>query len=176
MAKLDPWQTAAVVGPALGGLIYGFTSPRVACIADAIMMAVAVPRFSSVTYGLARRPRDPSQSVTACAPVCDSRSVNRSSCRRSRSICFRCCMAGSRRCFPHSPIRSYRSVRRDSAFLRGAPAASAVVASVYLARRPEFKRAGQTLLYAVATFALCIVGVGVSRGFMLSVARLRLDA
>ena len=53
--------------------------------------------------------------------------------------------------------------------LRAAPAAGAVVASVYLAHRPPFKRAGRTLLYAVATFALCIIGFGLSRSFMLSV-------
>ena len=49
--------------------------------------------------------------------------------------------------------------------LRAAPAAGAVVASVYLAHRPPFKRAGRTLLYAVAVFALCIVGFGLSRSF-----------
>src|SRR5947209_334692 len=48
--RSSTWQTAAVVGPALGGLIYGFTSPRVAYIADAIMMAVALGAFSTITY------------------------------------------------------------------------------------------------------------------------------
>jgi hypothetical protein len=52
--------------------------------------------------------------------------------------------------------------------LRAAPAAGAVVASVYLAHRPPFKRSGRTLLYAVATFALCIIGFGVSKSFLLS--------
>ena len=47
--------------------------------------------------------------------------------------------------------------------LRAAPAAGAVVASVYLAHRPPFKRAGRTMLYAVAMFALCIIGFGLSR-------------
>jgi hypothetical protein len=56
--------------------------------------------------------------------------------------------------------------------LRAAPAAGAVVASVYLAHRPPFKRAGRTLLYAVGTFALCIIGFGLSRSFMLSAALL----
>src|SRR5437016_6522457 len=48
--RSSTWQSAAVVGPALGGLIYGFASPRVAYIADAIMMAIAVLTFSSITY------------------------------------------------------------------------------------------------------------------------------
>ena len=52
--------------------------------------------------------------------------------------------------------------------LRAAPAAGAVLASVYLAHRPPFKRAGRTLLYAVAAFALCIVAFGVSKSFAVS--------
>jgi hypothetical protein len=53
--------------------------------------------------------------------------------------------------------------------LRAAPAAGAVIASVYLAHRPPFKRAGRTLLNAVAVFAICIVGFGLSRSVLLSV-------
>src|SRR6185312_4284556 len=56
--------------------------------------------------------------------------------------------------------------------LRAAPA---VVASVYLAHKPPFKRAGPTLLYAVATFALCIIGFGLSRNFALSLVLLAIS-
>jgi hypothetical protein len=59
--------------------------------------------------------------------------------------------------------------------LRAAPAAGAVMASVYLAHRPPFKRAGKTLLYGVATFALCIIGFGLSRSFLLSTVLLAIS-
>jgi hypothetical protein len=59
--------------------------------------------------------------------------------------------------------------------LRAAPAAGAVVASVYLAHRPPFRRAGRTLIYSVAAFALCIVGFGVSRSVVLSVVLLAIS-
>src|SRR5689334_384965 len=48
--RSSTWQTAAVVSPALGGLIYGFSSPRVAYVADAIMMVMALAAFSSIDY------------------------------------------------------------------------------------------------------------------------------
>jgi hypothetical protein len=54
--------------------------------------------------------------------------------------------------------------------LRAAPAAGAVLMSVYLAHRRPLKQAGRTLLCAVATFAVCIITFGLSRSFMLSVA------
>jgi hypothetical protein len=59
--------------------------------------------------------------------------------------------------------------------LRAAPAAGAVVASFYLAHRPPFKKAGRSLLYAVAGFALCIIGFGLSRSLLLSIALLAIS-
>ncbi len=44
--------------------------------------------------------------------------------------------------------------------------------SVYQAHRPPLVSAGRTLLLAVATFALCIIGFGFSRSFALSIALL----
>src|SRR5439155_11709342 len=48
--RSSTWQFAAVVGPALGGLIYGFASPRVAYVADALMMATALVAFWLIDY------------------------------------------------------------------------------------------------------------------------------
>ena len=60
--------------------------------------------------------------------------------------------------------------------LRAAPAAGAVVASVYLAHRPPFKRAGRTLLYAVGDRSRCASsGFGVSRSFGVSLVLLAIS-
>ena len=40
--------------------------------------------------------------------------------------------------------------------------------SVYVAHRPPMQRAGRTMLYAVAVFALSIIGFGLSKSFILS--------
>src|SRR5262249_32129407 len=56
--------------------------------------------------------------------------------------------------------------------LRAAPAAGAVVALLYRGHRPPLKRAGMTLLCAVAAFALCIIGFGFSRSVILSIVLL----
>jgi sugar phosphate permease len=40
--------------------------------------------------------------------------------------------------------------------------------ALVLAHRPPFRRAGPTLLFAVAGFAVCIIGFGLSRSFALS--------
>jgi MFS family permease len=56
--------------------------------------------------------------------------------------------------------------------LRGAPAAGAVIVGLWLARRPIQRHAGRYLLIAVAGFGLCIVGFGLSEVLWLSVALL----
>jgi len=59
--------------------------------------------------------------------------------------------------------------------LRAAPAAGASLMSLFLAHRPPFERAGRTLLLGVGTFALCIIGFGLSRNFYLSLALLAIS-
>jgi len=52
--------------------------------------------------------------------------------------------------------------------LRGAPALGAVAVGIWLARHPIQRNAGRILLCAVAGFGLCIIGFGLSTLFWLS--------
>ncbi|MFZ2753533.1 MAG: MFS transporter [Lysobacteraceae bacterium] len=54
--------------------------------------------------------------------------------------------------------------------LRSAPAAGAVIVGLWLARRPIERHAGRYMLCAVAGFGLCIIGFGLSKTLWLSVA------
>ena len=56
--------------------------------------------------------------------------------------------------------------------LRAAPAIGAVTMSVLMAHLPPLRHAGRTLLYSVALFGLCMIGFGLSRNFLLSIALL----
>ena len=167
--RSSTWQTAAVVGPALGGLIYGFTSPRVAYVADAIMMAIAVLTFAVITYTAHEAARE-SESISESLQS-GLRFVFRESVLLSALTLdlFSVLLGGAEALLPVFADQILRVGPQGLGILRAAPAAGAVIASVYLAHRPPFKRAGRTLLYAVATFALCIVAFGVSRSFFLSV-------
>lgn len=59
--------------------------------------------------------------------------------------------------------------------LRAAPAAGAVLMSLWLARHPPQRHAGPLLFGAVAGFGLCIVGFSLSQWFWLSAAMLLLS-
>ena len=56
--------------------------------------------------------------------------------------------------------------------LRAAPAVGAVLMSLVLAHLPPFRRAGRALLVSVAIFGVTMVGFGLSRNFLLSIALL----
>jgi hypothetical protein len=56
--------------------------------------------------------------------------------------------------------------------LRAAPAAGAVVTSLWLAHRPPLRRAGRTLLLNVALFGVAMIVFGLSRDFGLSLGAL----
>jgi MFS family permease len=170
--RSSTWQFAAVVGPALGGLIYGFASPRVAYIADVALMAFAVAMFWSIRYVPSQREADRTtlgeslqsglrfvfgESVLLAALTLDLFSV---------------LLGGAEALLPVYADQILHVGPQGLGILRAAPAAGAVLASVFLAHRPPFRRAGKTLLYAVATFAVCIIAFGVSRSFLLSIGLL----
>ncbi len=166
--RSSTWQTAAVVGPALGGLIYGFASARVAYIADAIMMAMALVVFWWIEY--VRTAESKPRSDERGSLLEGLRFVFRESVLLSALTLdlFSVLLGGAEALLPVYADRILHVGPQGLGILRAAPAAGAVLASVYLAHRPPFKRAGRTLLYAVAAFALCIVAFGVSKSFAVS--------
>jgi MFS family permease len=173
--RSSTWQTAAVVGPALGGLIYGFASPRVAYIADAIMMAVALCAFWTIEYA-GREPEAHELSIGESLRVGLSFVFRESVLLSALTLdLFSVLLGGAEALLPVFADQILHVGPQGLGVLRAAPAAGAVVASVYLAHKPPFKRAGPTLLYAVGTFALCIIGFGLSRSFALSLVLLAIS-
>ena len=173
--RSSTWQTAAVVGPALGGLIYGFASPRVAYIADAIMMSVALYSFWTIDYA-GREPVRQEESIADSLRLGLSFVFRESVLLSALTLdLFSVLLGGAEALLPVFADQILHVGPQGLGVLRAAPAAGAVVASVYLAHRPPFKRAGPTLLYAVAAFALCIIGFGLSRSFALSLVLLAIS-
>jgi MFS family permease len=170
--RSSTWQTAAVVGPALGGVLYGFTSATFAYAVDAALMVVAVLAFWWIAY---------EHKAPDAAHVSMSESL-RSGLRfvfhesvllSALSLdLFSVLLGGATALLPVFADQILRVGPQGLGLLRAAPAAGATVMSLYVAHRPPFRRAGRTLLYAVGAFALCIVGFGLSRSFILSLALL----
>jgi MFS family permease len=166
--RTSTWQTAAVGGPALGGLLYGFSGAGAAYVVIVTLIAISVLAFTRVAY----EPR-----VLDAIPVTVGEGL-RSGIRFvfSQPILlgaltldlFSVFLAGSEALLPVFASEILHVGPQGLGILRAAPAAGAVVMSLYLAHRRPIERAGLTMILAVAVFAVCIIGFGLSRSFWLS--------
>ena len=149
--------------------------PRVAYVTDAILMTLALLTFWVIDYSgrvMLAHPESIGESLRSGLRFVFRESVLLSALTLDL---FSVLLGGAEALLPVFADQILHVGPEGLGVLRAAPAAGAVVASVYLAHRAPFKRAGRTLLYSVATFALCIVGFGLSRSFVLSVALLAIS-
>jgi len=173
--RSSTWQSAAVVGPALGGLLYGFASATIAYAIDAALMVVALATFVAISYepaGGRRRPEPISESLKVGLRFVWRESVLLSALTLDL---FSVLLGGAEALLPIFADSILHVGPQGLGILRAAPAAGAVVMSIFLAHRPPLAKAGKTLLYSVGTFALCIIGFGLSHSFVLSVALLTIS-
>lgn len=167
--RSSTWQSAAVIGPATGGLLYGFAGPMSAYIVQAILMAVAFFAFLRIRYTGRPRSDRPPESIGESLTV-GLRFVWRQPVLLGALTLdlFSVLLGGAEALLPVFADQILHIGPEGLGLLRAAPAAGAVMMSIYLAHSRPFNRAGPTLLLAVATFALCIVGFGFSRSVYLS--------
>lgn len=166
------WQTAAVVGPAVGGLLYGFSGAVTAYTVDAVLMVGAFLAFLLVRYG--PDPRAP-EHVSIFAGLITGLQFVRQEPLILAALSldlFSVFLGGAEALLPIFAEEILKVGPQGLGILRAAPAAGAVIMSVYLAHRGPVERAGRAMLLAVATFAVAIIGFGLSKSFILSLALL----
>ena len=170
--RSSSWQTAAVVGPAVGGLLYGFAGPVAAYAVGAVLMTFALLGFLIVRYRPAERELDRVPILIGLAS--GLRFVWREPvilAALSLDL-FSVFLGGAEALLPVFASEILKVGPQGLGILRAAPAAGAVLMGVYLAHRGPIERAGRAMLFAVATFALAIIGFGLSKSFLLSGALL----
>lgn len=171
--RSSTWQSGAVAGPALGGLLYGFAGVTATYAVQAALILVALVSFAMI------RVERTTAAAGRAADVGDSLLSGLRFVWRERVLLgaqtldlFSVLLGGAEALLPVFADRILRVGPQGLGLLRAAPAAGAMVMSLYVAHRPPFRRAGRSLLLAVALFAACIVGFGLSRSFAASAALL----
>jgi MFS family permease len=165
------WQFSAVAGPALGGIIYGFSGPRHAYTVEAILCAIGLVLFARIAY--TRQPA-----------IADEGTIGESLTTGIRFLMtqpellgaqlldlFSVLFGGAPALFPIFASDILHVGPEGLGVLRAAPAAGAVLVSVFLIHR-RIRRAGPTLLMCVAAFGACWVLFALSRSFGLSLLSL----
>ena len=171
--RSSTWQSAAVIGPAIGGLLYGFGGPRTAYVVQAILMIVAFLTFTRIAYegraSFAGVKQGIGESLTVGLRFVWGQPVLLGALTLDL---FSVLLGGAEALLPVFADQILHVGPQGLGILRAAPAAGAVLMAVFLAHQPPFKRAGPTLLLAVGTFAACIIGFGFSRSIYISTALL----
>ena len=170
--RSSTWQFATVVGPAFGGLLYGFGSSTLAYGVDAVIMAASVASLAAMRHPPRLGPRSTEtlfESLTTGVRFVRSQPIILGA--LSLDL-FSVLFGGAVALLPVFAAEILHVGPQGLGVLRAAPAVGAVLMSVLLAHLPPFRRAGRTLLVSVAIFGVTMVGFGLSREFLLSIALL----
>jgi hypothetical protein len=168
-------QSAQVLGPALGGVLYAVSPALVYSLAAALCLLASV----SVIMIRARPAAPVAGAGTPASPGIESvldglRFVGRTPMLLGVILLdLLVVLFGGAVALLPVFARSILHVGPEGlGILRAAPAVGALVAAVILTRRPLVRRAGRRLLLVVALFGVSIIVFGLSRIFALSLAML----
>ncbi|HKG90818.1 MAG TPA: MFS transporter [Gemmatimonadaceae bacterium] len=178
--RSSTWQTAAVAGPALGGLLYAVGGATLAYAVVVLLMLAALATMTMVP--------SPGRVAAPAEGEGEGESMRDSLVGGLRFVVrqpvvlgaitldlFAVLFGGATALLPLFADSILHVGPQGLGVLRAAPAAGAVLMSLVLAHRPPFRRAGVALLWNVAAFGLCMIGFGLSRNFALSVGLLALS-
>jgi len=170
-------QSGMVIGPAIGGLLYGI-SPEVVYLVSAGCCALA-----SLSV-LAMRPAPAADAAHGDSPVGQAATVN-SVLEGLRFVgrtqvllgailldLLAVLFGGAVALLPVFARSILHVGATGLGVLRAAPALGAVLGAAFITYRPIGGRAGRTLLIVVALYGACIVVFGLSRVFVLSLLAL----
>ncbi|HEX3618119.1 MAG TPA: MFS transporter [Solirubrobacteraceae bacterium] len=172
-------QGAAVIGPAVGGLVYGASATAVYLIAAA-GLAFATVAALSIGPGIAAE----AAAVAAAAArrqAADVRSVLEGLVflRHTPIVLgailldlFAVLFGGAVALLPIFAAHYLRVGATGLGVLRAGPAAGALLGAAFLIRRPIMRHAGRLLLSVVAGFGASMIVFGLSRNFELSLVAL----
>jgi MFS family permease len=164
------FQTASVIGPAIGGLLWAFGGAKVACSVVALLLGGALACLAGIP-GTPATPPAKVESIWISLTGGISFMFSEPLLLGAATLdMFAVLFGGAVALLPIFSAEILHAGPQGLGILRAAPAAGAVAMSLLLAHRPPFRRAGLALFSAVIIFGLCMIGFGLSTSFLLSFA------
>lgn len=162
------WHIAAISGPAIGGLVYGFFGVGIAYILVILFVVLALVLLLFVK-------RYPDPEVHRTGPIIQRLSSGLRFVFKNQVLLgtmsldmFAVLFGGAVAMLPIFAAEILCVGPQGLGFLRSAPMLGAVIMSLFLAYRPPVVRAGKWLLASVAGFGLSIIFFALSANFYLS--------
>lgn len=163
-------QTAMIVGPAAGGLLYGL-GVLAPFAFSTVLFLLASWNVASITRLGPPQPRSPVNLASVFAGIAFIRSKPAILGTISLDL-FAVLLGGATALLPIFASDILQAGPFELGLLRAAPAMGALAMSIVLARRPITSGAGRKMFGAVAVFGLATLVFALSRNVMLSVAAL----
>jgi len=169
------WHIAAITGPAVGGLVYGFLGVRAAYISVIVFLFLSFILLMFVK----NRPTPPVQQGES---LIHRLSVGLKFVFRNQILLgamsldmFGVLFGGAVAMLPVFAAEILKVGPQGLGFLRAAPMAGAVIMGAILAYKPPLARAGKFLFFSLAGFGVSIICFAVSRNFYLSLGLLMMS-
>jgi MFS family permease len=163
------WQLAAVMGPAIGGVLFAIGGSRLAYSVDAALMLAGVAAIVLIAHESAIK-REQREAMSKSLATGIRFVFNEPVILGALSLdLFSVLFGGATALLPVYADEILHVGASGLGVLRAAPAIGAVVMSAVIAWMPPFKRTGRALFSAVATFGICIIVFGLSTSMILSV-------
>lgn len=166
------WEAAAITGPAIGGLIYGFYGKTTAYTLDVVFMIMGFTLLMFIK-------KKPLPHVTEEFGVKEKIMAGLKFVFSNKVILgaisldlFAVLFGGAVAMMPFFADKILHVGQQGLGFLRAAPAIGAVIMAFYITHNPIKRRMGKTLLWAVAGFGVSMICFAISRNFWLSISLL----
>ncbi|TAE38060.1 MAG: MFS transporter [Sphingobacteriales bacterium] len=168
------WQTASIIGPALGGLMYGFAGLNHSFILVIIFMLLSV----FCAFFIKRRPPVyvPSTNIYESLSQGLKFVFNNKIIVGALSLdLFSVFFGGAVALIPVIAHQVLNVGAQEFGFMRAAPAVGAVVTMFAMTRFSPMNKPWRNLLVAITGFGICIIGFGLSKSYYLSILFLVLE-
>jgi MFS family permease len=161
------FQIGLVSGPALGGVLVGWTSVTIAyLVAASFALLSALPL---IMLGLPKKTIHREKAVFAGIVEAVKFVVNHQVMLSAQALdMFAVLLGGAVAMLPAFIHDIYQVGPEGLGILRSSPALGAIITGIYLARHPIREHAGQYLLWSVAGFGFCIIAFGLTTHFWLA--------
>ena len=166
------WQSAEVLGPAAGGIIYGFFGPGTAYTVVSAMSFIGIIFFNVIkNKGFPEKKAYESirQSLSTGLKFVFKNEIILSALTLDMFAVF---FGGAVSVLPIFADRVLHIGAKGLGILRAAPAVGEIIMSVIQVNYPMFKNAGRNLLICVFGFGVSIILFAISKNFILSLALL----
>jgi MFS family permease len=169
------WHVAAITGPALGGLIYGFFGVRAAYLTVGFFVMLSLVLFSFVK-------NKPLQHIDTNETLFQRLSSGLKFVFKNQILLgsmsldmFAVLFGGAIAMLPVFAAEILMVGPKGLGFLRAAPMVGSVLMSIVLAHKPPMVNAGRYLMIGITGFGLSIICFALSRNYYLSFTMLMLS-